>query len=224
LNDPEYRKAFVASQINVSVPFQIRALMKAHGWTQERLAEKTGMRQPSISGLMTPGKTRPNIETLRRLAEAFDCALAVRFVPFSELAEWSEKFDPETFNVPDFEHDSKSQGAAATGAVGMGALWGNWPYHVANWWRESSNRIGATFEYPLIAYHDAEAPIYRGVAIGSGNLVEGYFQRPARTNVTAIDAKPRPGQIPRKSVSRDQFFFGFMANQTHQHGLIRTGT
>src|SRR5580698_1488306 len=103
LNDQSYRQAFVASQINIGIPFQIRALLKSRpGWTQATLAEKAAMRQPSISGLLTPGKTRPNIETLRRIAEAFDCGLIVRFAPFSELAKWSEEFDPESFNVPSF--------------------------------------------------------------------------------------------------------------------------
>jgi transcriptional regulator with XRE-family HTH domain len=107
LKDPEYRKGFVASQINVGIPFQIRALLKSRlGWTQETLAEKAGMLQPRISGLMTPGKVRPNIETLRRIAEAFDCGLIVRFAPFSELARWSENFDPEEFSVPSFDHDT----------------------------------------------------------------------------------------------------------------------
>jgi len=104
LRDPEYRKAFVASQINFGIPFQIRAMLKARpGWTQRTLADKTDMLQPRISGLMTPGKTRPNIETLRRVAEAFDCGLVVRFAPFSELLGWSKDFDPESFNVPGFE-------------------------------------------------------------------------------------------------------------------------
>lgn len=107
LADPEYRKAFVASQINIGIPFQIRGLLKSRpGWTQATLAERAGMLQPRISGLMTPGKVRPNIETLRRIAEAFDCGLVVRFAPFSELARWSEEFNPETFNVPSFGDDS----------------------------------------------------------------------------------------------------------------------
>ena len=105
LRNPAYRKAFIASQINIGIPFQIRALMKARGWTQEKLAEQTGMLQPRISALLKPGKVRPNIETLRRIAEAFDCALLVRFAPFSELARWSESFDPESFNVPAFDED-----------------------------------------------------------------------------------------------------------------------
>src|ERR1019366_6498616 len=97
----------VASQINIGIPFQIRALLKARpDWTQAKLAERTHMLQPRISALMTPGKTRPNIETLRRIAEAFDCGLMVRFVSFSELARWSEEFDPEGFNVPSFGNDT----------------------------------------------------------------------------------------------------------------------
>ena len=106
LRDPEYRKAFVASQINIGIPFQIRAMLRNRpGWTQETVAQRAQMLQPRISGLMTPGKTRPNIETLRRIAEAFDCGLIVRFAPFSELARWLEEFDPESFNVPSFDED-----------------------------------------------------------------------------------------------------------------------
>lgn len=105
LRDPEYRKAFVASQVNIGVPFQLRALMRSRGWTQKELAERTGMLQPRISAMLKPGKTRPNIETLRRLAEAFDCGLIVRFAPFSELTRWSERFDPESFEVPSFAEE-----------------------------------------------------------------------------------------------------------------------
>jgi transcriptional regulator with XRE-family HTH domain len=105
LEDPAYRGAFVASQINIGIPFQIRALLKARGWTQEKLAERTGMLQPRISAILKPGKVRPNIETLRRIAEGFDCGLLVRFAPFSELVRWSDSFDPERFNIPSFADD-----------------------------------------------------------------------------------------------------------------------
>ncbi len=105
LKDPEYRKAFVASQINISIPFQIRGLLKSRGWRQEDLATRAGMRQPRISALLSPGEARPNIETLRRLAEAFDCGLQVRFVPFSELVNRSETFDPDNFSIPTFDED-----------------------------------------------------------------------------------------------------------------------
>jgi transcriptional regulator with XRE-family HTH domain len=114
LRDPEYRKAFVASQINIGIPFQIRALMKSgvRNWRQEELARRTGMLQPRISAMLRPGKTKPNIETLRRIADAFDCGLMVRFVPFSELVRWSERFDPDAFAVPDFATEDVASLAA----------------------------------------------------------------------------------------------------------------
>jgi len=106
LRDKEYRAAFVLSHLNIGIPFQVRGLMKSRGWSQQQLAEKAGMLQPRISALLTPGRTRPNLETLRRLANAFDCGLIVKFVPFSDLARWSDQFDPESFDVPSFADDS----------------------------------------------------------------------------------------------------------------------
>jgi transcriptional regulator with XRE-family HTH domain len=108
LSSEEYRKAFVASQISIGIPFQIRALQKSRGWTQEQFAERAGMLQPRISTIRKPGNGSLNLDTLRRLAEAFDCGLMVRFVPFSELAGWSEDFDPENFSVPSFEEEKES--------------------------------------------------------------------------------------------------------------------
>ena len=107
LRNEEYRRAFIGSQINIGIPFQIKALLKSRHWTQRDLAKQTGMLQPRISSLLTPGKTRPNIETLRRIADAFDCGLIVRFAPFSELSKWSNDFDPEAFCIPSFEEEER---------------------------------------------------------------------------------------------------------------------
>jgi len=108
LRDSNYRKAFVASQINIGIPFQIRALLKARNWNQEELAKRAGMLQPRISALLSPGKARPNVETLRRIAEAFDCGLLISFVPFSELVYRNQSFDPESFDVDNFEAELRN--------------------------------------------------------------------------------------------------------------------
>jgi len=105
LKNKKYRDAFVASQISVNLPFQIRALREQRGWKQSILAAKSDMLQPRISAMESPGAAKFNLETLRRIASAFDVALVVRFVPFSELVDWSEQFNPDTFKIPDFEHD-----------------------------------------------------------------------------------------------------------------------
>ncbi|MBI3799144.1 MAG: helix-turn-helix transcriptional regulator [Deltaproteobacteria bacterium] len=108
LQDKAYRDAFVGSQINIELAFQIRALREKRGWTQGQLAKKAGMAQPRISAIETPGKGKLNLETLRRLASAFDVGLTVRFVPFSEMIEWVEYFSPDSFSVPSFEEDMRT--------------------------------------------------------------------------------------------------------------------
>ena len=77
------------------------------------------MLQPRISALLTPGKVRPNIETLRRIAEAFDCGLQVRFVPFRKLAYWSESFNPEHFSIPTFDEEIKQSEKREDAAVAV---------------------------------------------------------------------------------------------------------
>lgn len=103
LHNSEYRKAFVASQINMGIPFQLRALLRDSRWTQQELAGRADMRQPRISAMLKPGGAKFTLETLRRLAEAFDVGLMVKFVPFSELAQWSYEFDPDGFHVASFD-------------------------------------------------------------------------------------------------------------------------
>lgn len=108
LRDKEYRDAYVESQIRMLLPLQVRELRKRRDWTQPELADKAGMGQPRISELEKPGERRLTIETLLRLASAFDIGLQVRFLPLSELMEWSEGLDVDRFDVPSFETELKN--------------------------------------------------------------------------------------------------------------------
>jgi transcriptional regulator with XRE-family HTH domain len=105
LQEKPYRDAFVASQIRIALSFQIRALREKRGWTQAQLAEQVGMLQPRISAMERPGGSQFSLETLLRLASAFDVAFIGRFVPFSELLEWAESFSPDTFMVSSFDDE-----------------------------------------------------------------------------------------------------------------------
>jgi transcriptional regulator with XRE-family HTH domain len=100
-----YRDAFVASQLRIGLPLQCRALRENRGWTQPQLAEAAGMRQPRISEMEKPGERKPNLDTLLRLASAFDVALQVRFVPFSQLVDEDDAFDYDTYYVKPFAED-----------------------------------------------------------------------------------------------------------------------
>jgi transcriptional regulator with XRE-family HTH domain len=117
LKDKQYRDAYVASQIRISLPLQTRALRKSRTWTQPELAEHAGMAQPRISEIEKPGERRLNIETLLRLASAFDVALQVRFVPFSEFIDFSEDLDLDTFAIEPFTEELKREEAAETVAM-----------------------------------------------------------------------------------------------------------
>ena len=105
LSNKEYRDAFVASQLRIGLPMQCRALRESRDWTQPRLAEAAGMSQPRISEIERPGKCKLNLETLLRLASAYDVALQVRFVPFSKFIDDDDHLDLDNFRVPAFEED-----------------------------------------------------------------------------------------------------------------------
>lgn len=105
LKDKAYREAFVFSQMSIPISFQIRALREQRKLTQKELAEKANMLQPRIVELERPKGNEPNLRTLGRLAAALDVALIVKFVPFSELVDWAERFSPDTFVVPSFDDD-----------------------------------------------------------------------------------------------------------------------
>lgn len=100
-----HRAAFVASQINIGIPFQVRALRKQKGWDQKKLAAEAGMAQPRISLIEKPGYGSLTLDTLKSLAAGFDVGLVVRFVPFGELMRWSNNFSPDTFVVPSFDDE-----------------------------------------------------------------------------------------------------------------------
>jgi transcriptional regulator with XRE-family HTH domain len=106
LRDKEYRDLLVAEEIESGLPFQIRAMRQARGWSQRALADRTQMTQEGISRLENLDYGKYTLTTLKRLASTFDVALVVRFVPFSQLVDWVANLSPEDLAVPDYEHDS----------------------------------------------------------------------------------------------------------------------
>lgn len=106
LQDKEYRDAFAIEHIDTGVPFQIRALREQREWTQTDLSKRTGMAQETISRIEDPNYGKLTLKTLKRLASAFDVALMVRFVPFSELVEWELHLAEDSLKALGFEEES----------------------------------------------------------------------------------------------------------------------
>lgn len=105
LKDKAYREAYIGSQVFTTIPYQVRALRKHRKLDQKALAAKAGMKQSRISAIENPSGNKLNLETLIRLAVAFDVGLVVRFAPFSELLKIQADFQPDSFDVPTFQEE-----------------------------------------------------------------------------------------------------------------------
>jgi transcriptional regulator with XRE-family HTH domain len=103
--DREYRRTYVESFLNTSIAAQIKANREKRGWSQGQLAELAGMKQSRISALENVSYDSWSIKTLRRLAEAFDLVLVVRFESFGKVIEDIESFDRSTLEAPSFSDD-----------------------------------------------------------------------------------------------------------------------
>ena len=103
LADEEYRREFVSESISTGLAFQIRHLRDSRGWTQRELAERMPKaQQETVSQWENPNYGRYSVNTLKRVAAAFDVALIVRFAPFSDLAKWTLGLNPQRLAPPSF--------------------------------------------------------------------------------------------------------------------------
>lgn len=117
LQSKKYRHSFVSSQIGASVAAQIASTRVARGWTQKELAKRAKMSQVRISVLEDPSYENFSIKTLKRLAEALDTALILRFAPFSEMLQWLTTLQPGTLAVKSFNEDSITTGLAGSFSI-----------------------------------------------------------------------------------------------------------
>jgi transcriptional regulator with XRE-family HTH domain len=112
LEEKEYREAFVEEFISVNLPFQIRELREQRGWTQAELAKRAKMKQSAVSRMENPDSGKPNLQTLLRLAAAFDVALSIRFDSYTNLLTRMEDLSPNALRVPSFDEDQGLRQAA----------------------------------------------------------------------------------------------------------------
>lgn len=107
LKDKAYRDSFVVSHIYNGIAFQIKAIREQKEWTQKELGDHAGnMQQERISVLENPNNSSVTINTLRKIASAFDVALMVRFVPFSDLVKWDANLSAQALQVTSFDEDT----------------------------------------------------------------------------------------------------------------------
>jgi transcriptional regulator with XRE-family HTH domain len=117
LRDAEYRHEFVRERVHSSVALQIRALRKQrNNMTQAELGAAIGMAQTWVSKLENPEYGKMTVETLLRLAVAFDADLEIKFRPFSRTLDTLPNQGPEYFYVPSFTDEFETSEADTAGA------------------------------------------------------------------------------------------------------------
>jgi transcriptional regulator with XRE-family HTH domain len=104
--DKEYRHAYADESLNSYIATQIKVLREQRQLTQKELADLTGMAQPRIAVLEDINYSSWSINTLRRLAEAFDVRLSVKFETFSSLISETEAFSREALERAPFDEDT----------------------------------------------------------------------------------------------------------------------
>jgi transcriptional regulator with XRE-family HTH domain len=103
--DREYRSGYVEAAIEQGVAWQIRANRTARKMTQSDLAALLNTQQSAISRLEDPSYGSASLETLISVAHAFDCALSVKFVPFSYLAQESADLSDDKLIVESYDRE-----------------------------------------------------------------------------------------------------------------------
>ena len=87
--DKEFRHQYVSDWLKEFIAMQIRLTREEKDWAQEKLADEAETTQTQISRLENPAYAGMSVNTLKKLAKAFDVALSIRFIPFSEFVDWT---------------------------------------------------------------------------------------------------------------------------------------
>jgi len=104
-NSKDYRHGYVDEFLNVSIATQIKVLREQRKWGQKELADEVGMKQPRISVMENVNYSSWSINTLRKLAEAFDLTLRVSFESFGNRIKEIEQINREALERPSFKDD-----------------------------------------------------------------------------------------------------------------------
>ena len=104
-DDKDYRHAYADEALNGTIATQIKVLREQRDLTQEALARQAQMKQSMISRYENVNYSAWSIKTLKKLAEAFDVFLEVRFRSFRNLVESAETLSREALQVAAFTDD-----------------------------------------------------------------------------------------------------------------------
>lgn len=122
LDSRRYRHGLTGAEVTNRISHQLRAMLRDRGWEQQDLARESGIAAPLISNYVR-GYQKYSLETLKKLARAFDTSLVVGFAPFSETVDWIADLDPSKLAPPGATNDlrlramSRAEGTQAASST-----------------------------------------------------------------------------------------------------------
>lgn len=108
LKNSAYRHAYLKEHIRIGIASQIRILRTKANLSQSQLAEKIGTKQSVISRLEDPDSGAVNLNTLLKIAGAFDVGLLVKFASFGKFIEESQDISPSALAVSNYAEEFES--------------------------------------------------------------------------------------------------------------------
>lgn len=116
LKNRRYRTAYLAEHVRTGIAFQIRAMREKIPWTQTDLGAAAGKPQNVISRLEDPDYGKVTLQTLLQIANAFDVALVVKFIPYSRFLKEFEDVSEQSLIATPFDRDSFAESSEASAA------------------------------------------------------------------------------------------------------------
>lgn len=105
-----YRSEMAKSNSQVRIAWQIRLLREKAGLSQSELAKKLGTRQSAIARLEDTEYGRHSIAMLHRIADYFDVATWIEFVPFSTLLRRTTDLSPSAITPLHYDEEFDETG------------------------------------------------------------------------------------------------------------------
>ena len=100
-----YRHAYLAEHVRRGIAYQIRALRVQRGCSQGKLSKLLGKPQSVVCRLEDPSYGKVSVQTLLEVANIYDVALEVRFVPYSLFVQRTRDVSPASIQVTEFKDE-----------------------------------------------------------------------------------------------------------------------